>query len=175
MQEYAFTSYNERFPVMFEEEKTKLEEILPFATKIEHFGSTAVPGLGGKGILDIYVLVSKDELELSKIKLIESGYSFYNLKEMEAGSKIIFRKKYQDGDKIRKVNVHVGTNGIKDFEKCIAFRDSLRSNQALCREYEEVKKMAITKTKDSGKDTKENSDIYVEAKGSFIKSSIQKN
>ena len=72
--------------------------------------------------------------------------------------------------KIRKVNIHVGTVGIKDFEKCITFRDNLRSNKDLCREYEKVKKFAIKKTKNSGQDSKENSRIYVKAKEYFIKS-----
>lgn len=169
MQEYIFIASDKKFSQLFARKKTKLRKILPFATKIEHFGSTAVPGLGGKGVLDIYVLISKDKAKVSKKKLIKSGYSFYNIKEMDGGLKMIFRKAHQYGDKIRKVNLHVGTVGIKDFEKCIAFRERLRSDKNPCREYEKAKKLAIKKTKNSGEDSKENARIYVEEKGVFIR------
>ena len=171
MQEYIFTTYNKGLPGIFEREKSKLKRILPFATKIEHFGSTAVPGLKGKGVLDIYALVPADKFELAKKKLEESrtNYTFYNVKEMEGGLKMVFRRQYQYAKKIRKINLHIGTAGIKDFETCVAFRDALRESKNLCREYEAVKLLAIKKTKNLGEDSKENSRIYVEAKNAFIK------
>ena len=153
---------------MFSREKAKLKKILPFATDIQHFGSTAVPGLRGKGVLDVYVLVPKNNMRLSKQSLVESGYPFYNVKQLDNGTKMIFRKSYTYAKKTRKVNLHVGTVGISDFEKCLTFRDVLRNNKALCREYEAVKLLAISKTKQSGEDNKENSRIYVEAKDAFI-------
>jgi GrpB-like predicted nucleotidyltransferase (UPF0157 family) len=169
MKEYTFIPYDQRFPSMFSREKTLLRKVLPFATRIEHFGSTAVPRLKGKGILDVYVLVPKNKTSLSKRKLIEVGYDFYNLKPMNGGLKMIFRKKYTYASLTRKVNIHVGTIGIKDFEASLIFRDNLRSDTKLCREYEKLKRLAIKKTQNSGEDSKENSRIYVEAKESFIK------
>ncbi len=169
MIEYKFTPYDKRFLGLFMQEKAKLKKILYFAKTIEHFGSTSVPGLGGKGIIDIYILIPKEKIDLSKKKLIRSGYSFYNIKEMDGGLKMIFRRVYKYKDKERKVNIHIGTIGIKDFEKCIYFRDCLRNDKDMCVKYEEVKKRAITKTKNFGEDSKENSQIYVEAKENFIK------
>ncbi|MDP2655217.1 MAG: GrpB family protein [bacterium] len=169
MREYTLASYDERFHGVFVRERAKLKKILPFATEVEHFGSTAVPGLKGKGILDVYVLVPKNKILLSKKKLIESRYTFYNVKRMGNGLKMVFRKTYRYAGKTRKVNLHLGTVGAKDFEKCLTFRDNLRNSKNLCREYERVKNLAIRKTKNSGEDSKENSRIYVKAKESFIK------
>jgi GrpB-like predicted nucleotidyltransferase (UPF0157 family) len=170
MREYTFTSYDKRFPQMFTREKAKLKGILSFATRVEHFGSTAVPGLKGKGVLDVYILVPKNKLQLAKKLLVESNYDFYNTKRMDKGLKMIFRKEYRYAGKARKVNLHVGTIGIDDFERVVLFRDALRNSVGLRREYEKVKKVAVTKTTNSGEDSKENSRIYVEAKDSFIKS-----
>ena len=51
---YVFRGYSKRFLVLFAYEKKKLRQILPSAL-IEHFGSSAVPNLGGKGIVDVMV------------------------------------------------------------------------------------------------------------------------
>lgn len=170
MAEYIFTAYDGQFPAIFEQEKSELRKVLPFATTIEHFGSTAVPGLGGKGVLDIYVLVPADMFELARQKLLDSniGYDFYNVKELDGGRKMIFRKQYQYAGKVRKTNLHVGTVGIKDFDTCIAFRDALRNSETLCRMYEDVKRLAIEQTENEGEDSKENSRRYVEAKDTFM-------
>lgn len=169
MQEYIFTKYDKRVPRLFSWEKAKIKKIIPFVISVEHFGSTAVPNLSGKGVIDIYILVPKSKIFLAKEELIKSAYRFYNVKEIDGGIKMIFRKKYKYAGNIRKVHIHLGTIGVKDFEAVLKFRDILRKNRSLCREYEKVKKIAITKTKNSGEDSIENSRIYVKAKDDFIK------
>ncbi|MFA5000884.1 MAG: GrpB family protein [Candidatus Paceibacterota bacterium] len=48
-------SYQKSFPAQFAKIKAKLSEVLPVSAEIEHIGSTSVPGLGGKGIIDILI------------------------------------------------------------------------------------------------------------------------
>ena len=50
---YIFRPYNPIFPELFKNEKERMEKILGDNLKIEHIGSTAVMGLGGKGVIDI--------------------------------------------------------------------------------------------------------------------------
>lgn len=169
MKEYILTSYDKRYTAQFSREKAKLKKILPYAVRVEHFGSTAVPGLRGKGVLDVYLLVYDEKMKITKIKLSEHGYEYHGIKELEGGTKMVFRKKYIYRKIIRIVNLHVGTVGIKDFTTCLAFRDQLRIDSALCREYEKVKKAAINKLSNSGEFTPENTRIYVEAKSDFVK------
>ena len=51
MEKYKFRKYDPKFGELFKREKAKLKKIIP-GIKIEHIGSTAVPSLGGKGIID---------------------------------------------------------------------------------------------------------------------------
>ena len=62
MNKYIFKPYHEIFPKLFEQEKLRLSKYLTGEYMIEHIGSTAVPGLGGKGIIDIMISVSKDKM-----------------------------------------------------------------------------------------------------------------
>jgi GrpB-like predicted nucleotidyltransferase (UPF0157 family) len=73
--------YDPRWPAMFEEEKRHLLACLPsgIIRRIEHFGSTAVPGLLAKPIIDILVEVS--DLEATKLHvapvLEAQGYDYF--------------------------------------------------------------------------------------------------
>ena len=58
---YPHIPYSNNYPKLFEIEKERIKKILDNVT-IEHFGSTAVPNLGGKGYIDIYVVVDKNDL-----------------------------------------------------------------------------------------------------------------
>lgn len=59
---YVFKPYNPVFSKLFETEKKRLSNYLTGLFRIEHVGSTAVPGLGGKGIIDIYIVVPENKL-----------------------------------------------------------------------------------------------------------------
>lgn len=168
MKEYIFAPYDMRYPMQFAREKAKLKKMLPFALKIEHFGSTAVKGLKGKGVLDVYVLVPKRQFTDTKEELSKFWYEYFGTKEMKGGSKMVFRKGYRYGKYGRMVNVHVATVGIKDFTTVLAFRDALRGNKLLRKEYEMVKKVAVNKTSNNGEFNEENTRIYVDAKSDFI-------
>ena len=47
MKKYIFREYNKNYPKLFQIEKAKLRKIFP-KIKIEHVGSTAIPGLGAR-------------------------------------------------------------------------------------------------------------------------------
>ena len=59
-EEIAIVPYDPQWPRLFAEEKAHLESCLPaeLLQRIEHFGSTAVPGLAAKPIVDILVGVT---------------------------------------------------------------------------------------------------------------------
>lgn len=75
MKKYKFRKYNPDFPKLFNLEKVRLSKILE-KSKIEHIGSSAVKGLGGKGIIDIAIAVSKKSLVKTKHLLQKVGYIF---------------------------------------------------------------------------------------------------
>ena len=55
MKKYVFKSYNKIFPEIFEKEKEKICDFIEETILIEHVGSTSIPNLGGKGIIDIAI------------------------------------------------------------------------------------------------------------------------
>ena len=68
---YTFKPYSNHFPHLFSLEKTRIAKSIGDHIDIEHVGSTAIPGLGGKGIIDILISVHQPDLgEIStKIQL----------------------------------------------------------------------------------------------------------
>lgn len=59
MNKYVFKPYSALFPNLFAKEKARIVQHFLFPASIEHVGSTAVPGLGGKGIIDIAIAFEK--------------------------------------------------------------------------------------------------------------------
>lgn len=89
LKKYSFNNYSEKYKEFFKKEKIKLQKIFPKA-KIEHVGSSAVKGLGGKGIIDIAISVPKKEIKNSISELEKNGYDF---REYGRIKKDIFFKK----------------------------------------------------------------------------------
>lgn len=76
MKKYIFKPYSDLFPSLFNKEKERIASQLLKKASIEHVGSTAVPGLGGKGIIDIAIAVDKSDMENATAALQELGYEF---------------------------------------------------------------------------------------------------
>jgi GrpB-like predicted nucleotidyltransferase (UPF0157 family) len=79
--EVTVVPYDPRWPEMFARERLHLLSCLPadLITRIEHFGSTAVPGLAAKPIVDILVEVtSLDETRQEIVPILEvQGYDYF--------------------------------------------------------------------------------------------------
>jgi GrpB-like predicted nucleotidyltransferase (UPF0157 family) len=77
----AVVSYDTRWPLMFQQERQHLMSCLPMTLvkRIEHFGSTAVPGLAAKPIIDMLVEVtSLDETRRKVPPILEKqGYDYF--------------------------------------------------------------------------------------------------
>jgi GrpB-like predicted nucleotidyltransferase (UPF0157 family) len=81
MDEVIIIEYDPRWSLLFEEEAAHIREVLDknLATCIEHFDSTAVPGLAAKPIIDFSVGVnSLVEAKQVAVSLLETlGYSYW--------------------------------------------------------------------------------------------------
>jgi len=80
-EEVDVTAYDPVWPLLFQEEKEHLSACLPpeMVRRIEHFGSTAVPGLPAKPIIDILVEVTDlDETRQRIAPILEKqGYDYF--------------------------------------------------------------------------------------------------
>jgi len=80
-EEVSIAPYDPAWPESFEREREHLQSCLPadLVRRIEHFGSTAVPGLAAKPIVDILVEVTDlQETRLRIASLLEAqGYEYF--------------------------------------------------------------------------------------------------
>lgn len=133
--------YDDRWPALFEREKNRISKILrDRALMIEHIGSTSVPGLTAKPIIDILLVVEdagKEELYVND--LCEHGY-ILRIKEPDFENHHMFKGPDTD------INLHVFSKNSKEIEKYLLFRDYLRHHDDARQLYEDTKKELAKKT-----------------------------
>jgi len=128
--------YDPTWPVLFEAERTLLSKALApwLAGPIEHIGSTAVPGLAAKPIIDIMAAVKSLEdsrAAIEALRELEYQYAPYRADVMHWFCK--------PGPAFRTHHLHLVPYGSELWIKRVAFRDSLRASPALAAEYAELK------------------------------------
>ena len=163
MQKYKFIKFSNNYKNYFRYEKNLLHKTLGNNVAIEHVGSTAVKGLGGKGITDIVIGVNADEIRKSKSMLESAGYEYRAVASVPG--RIFFRKDYVRKNRIRRVHIHLVKITGKELRQMIMFRDYLINNPGKLREYSQIKKLAVKAAKGDGK-------IYRSMKEEFIKNII---
>ncbi|MBS3904405.1 MAG: GNAT family N-acetyltransferase [Simkania sp.] len=133
--EIEVVPYNPKWPEMFAEEAERIQHALgDNCIAIHHIGSTSIPGLSAKPIIDILPVV-RDILAVDQaIKTMEAlGY------EAKGEYGIAFRRYFQKGREERTHNVHVYEEGDPEASRYIKFRDWMRSHE------EDAKSYAILK------------------------------
>lgn len=127
--------YDEQWSLLFEREKQRISNILKEkALMIEHIGSTSVPGLTAKPIIDILLVVEdagKEEDYLND--LCQHGY-ILRIKEPDFENHHMFKGPDTD------INLHIFSQGSNEIEKYLVFRNYLRKNENARQLYEETKK-----------------------------------
>ena len=142
-EEIEIVSYNPSWPRLFEREKTYLEEMLPsdLIGKIKHFGSTAVPGLSAKPIIDMLVEVkSLDETKKRIVPILEfEGYEY--LWRPTIGDQppfyAWFIKRNSKGDRTHHIHL---VEADSELWTRLFFRDYLRDFPAEAKRYDTLKK-----------------------------------
>ncbi|HWO16704.1 MAG TPA: GrpB family protein [Solirubrobacterales bacterium] len=150
--------YDPNWPAGFEEERAALEEAIGLwiTGGIHHVGSTAVPGLGAKPIIDI--LVGVEDLESSRacfdpLKELDYLYAPYLSDEMHW-----FCKPHPSR---RTHHLHLVPHESARFHDEIAFRDYLRSHPEPAAEYAKLKRDLATRFENDR-------EAYTSAKANFI-------
>jgi GrpB-like predicted nucleotidyltransferase (UPF0157 family) len=149
----VLVEYDETWPQRFEEHRERIAAALgPAARRIEHVGSTAVPGLAAKPIVDVLVTVDDVEAEETYRPALEAAG--YALRVREPGHRM-FRTEPRD------VHVHVWPAGSEGARRDLLFRDRLRGDAADRALYERTKRALADRV---WKDV----NYYAEAKGPVI-------
>jgi GrpB-like predicted nucleotidyltransferase (UPF0157 family) len=135
--------YEPAWPRMFEEEKRHLLDCLPqdLIRRIEHFGSTAIPGLAAKPIVDVLVEVSSLQETKARIApvLEAEGYEyFWRATHGESGPPFYawFIKRNSSG--VRTHHVLMVESDYEHWDRLL-FRDYLIDHPKTAKEYEALK------------------------------------
>jgi GrpB-like predicted nucleotidyltransferase (UPF0157 family) len=131
--------YSEAWPAMFDDAQAALAEALDDVVQsIEHIGSTAVEGLSAKPTIDILVVVSSMERFLERLPKVEAlGFDYRADNTLVGSDNHLFLRRVVEGKRIH--HVHVVRAGSPEIEEYRLFRDALRSDVALAKEYERMK------------------------------------
>jgi GrpB-like predicted nucleotidyltransferase (UPF0157 family) len=153
--------YSPEWPKKFASEKKELlSAFLPDHVNVEHVGSTAVPGLGAKPIVDIMLgATSLTVIERRIEDLAAIGYRY--VPEFES---VLPQRRYFVKPAIGPANFHLHAveTGSPFWVDDLAFRDSLRNDAALARAYLALKQQLAARFGDDP-------DGYTVAKASFIR------
>jgi GrpB-like predicted nucleotidyltransferase (UPF0157 family) len=160
----AVVPYDPSWPIRFEEERRHLRECLPtdLVGRIEHFGSSAVPGLAAKPVIDMLVeVVSLDETRGRIVPiLVAQGYDYFWRPTHGDDTPpwyAWFIKR--DGAGTRTHHIHMVEPHSEHWDRLL-FRDYLIARPALARRYGEFKQELAR--------TSNERVAYAQAKSDFI-------
>ena len=152
--------YDPKWPQKFETHARVIAGALGnSALRVEHIGSTSVPGLAAKPIIDILVVVADSADESAYLPQMEAAGYVLRVREPDWNEHRMFRTPEKD------VHVHIYSDGCPEIQRNLAFRNRLRRNSDDRRRYEQTKREL---------GAKEWSDMnaYAEAKTEAIESTL---
>lgn len=152
--------YSESWPSVYEAERQRLLSLLPGVfLDIQHIGSTSIPGMIAKPVIDI--LAGVDSMTTARAiteKLCGSGYTT----SAEFNQSLSDRQWFMRWANGRRTHhLHVVVHGSEVWAERLRFRDSLRASAELAFEYAKLKiQVAALHTTDR--------EAYTEAKSHFV-------
>jgi len=157
--EISISTYDPSWPVMATSFiDTFYEEFgSDIITRMEHYGSTSIPGMPAKPILDFLVEVSSLQEAIARIVRLTDTK---NWEYWWYGDHITLIKR-EEKTRIRTHHIHITTFGHKIWNN-VVFRDRLRSNPVLANEYADLKYRLAAEFKGDR-------EAYTRAKGDFVR------
>ena len=142
-EEVALVPYDPRWPSLFEAERERLGQFFPTQfLDIQHFGSTAIPGMPAKPIIDLLAGVESMAVADS---LVESLLNLSYTTSAEFNATLIDRRWFMRWANGRRTHhLHIVVFDGTEWRRRLRFRDVLRSNAELAHRYALLKKELAT-------------------------------
>jgi GrpB-like predicted nucleotidyltransferase (UPF0157 family) len=155
--------YDPQWPRLFAELGARLREALgPVALRIDHIGSTSIPGMAAKPVIDVQISVASFE-PLEAIKTPLEGLGFVH----RADNPDLAKRYFRETPGQRRTHIHVRRAGSWSEQFALLFRDYLRTHDADARWYEGVKRALAEQYRDDRQG-------YTEAKGPYLWETMEK-
>jgi len=137
----ALAEYDPHWPALFAREADRIRAALgSTAIQIEHAGSTSVPGLAAKPIIDIVLAVPDSADEPAYVPALEAAGYVLRVREPDWFEHRLFK------GPDTAINLHVFTAGAAEIDKMLLFRDWLRTSEADRDAYLAVKRELAQRT-----------------------------
>ncbi len=156
--------YDPAWPARFDAERDRLLGRFPAALlDVQHIGSTAIPGMPAKPIIDVMAAVdSMAEADDQFDPLLDFGY----VTSVEFNAGLTDRRWFmRHANGHRTHHLHVVVHGGDLWRKRLAFRDALRADAVLAERYAALKRELASRLKDDR-------EAYTAAKGEFVGSVV---
>lgn len=150
--------YNEKWAECFDEEKERLKLVFgPEIIAVHHIGSTSIPNMAAKPIIDMLIEVrSIEAVSQFDEQMKANGYT------PKGENGIAGRRYFQKGGNKRTHHVHMYEQGNPAIERHLLFRDYLRAHPNIAKEYAVLKKRLAAQHPDS-------INQYIQGKDEWIK------
>jgi len=149
--------YNPQWPLCFKAEAQRLQLAVSKLERIEHIGSTAVPSLAAKPVIDILLLV-RPPVDLAGMTAVLADLGYAPRPAAPSTDVCFYVRRDERG--IRTHHLHlVASGGGRD--QRLVLRDFLRTHELQAREYEALKRELATRFRCDR-------EAYIEAKTDFI-------
>jgi GrpB-like predicted nucleotidyltransferase (UPF0157 family) len=138
----TFVDYDTAWPTLFAREERRIRSVLgDRVLRLQHTGSTSVPGLAAKPVIDITMLVADvNDEPVYRPDLEAAGYV---LRISESEPEWYDHRVFKGPD--TNINLHVFSDGCVEFERMVGFRDWLRAHEEDRDLYERTKRELIAR------------------------------
>ena len=131
----TLTTYDPDWPRSFDREADRIHSALgTVALRVEHVGSTSVPGLMAKPVIDVLLIVPDSADEARYAPQLEAAGYVLRIRQPEWFEHRLFRRSDPS------VNLHVFSPGTAEVERMLRFRDRLRDDDAARDRYQRTKR-----------------------------------
>jgi GrpB-like predicted nucleotidyltransferase (UPF0157 family) len=161
--EIEIVDYDASWPRLFDEERAALEQALPpgRALAIEHAGSTAIPGLAAKPIIDIFIAVASIEVARATLVAPIAAIGYVHWAENPDETRIFFVKGMPPYGERRTHHLHIVEPTSEQWRHVLAFRDYLRDHADEAHRYQQLKR-------DLAQRHRSDREAYTRAKDSYV-------
>ncbi len=160
--EITLVEYDPQWPELFRQEANRIISVLPEnVIQVEHVGSTSIPGLCAKPIMDMLLIVENSADESSYLPILEAAGYTLHIREPEWLEHRVFKGPVTD------INLHVFSKGTSEIDRMLLFQDWLRIHKADRNKYARVKK-------ELAKNKWRHVQPYADAKTSIIEEIMQR-